>query len=74
MHLGSYKFAHTPLTMLRIDCACRKKTETSFPGLKTIFWFFPDQICLDLQIGLSKKSLWGYFRGRYLRDEMSDFF
>ena len=30
MHPGSYKFAHTPLTMLRIDCACREKPETCF--------------------------------------------
>ena len=34
MHPGSYKFAHTPLTMLRIDCACRKKPETSFSWSK----------------------------------------
>ena len=66
---------HTPLWPCSESIArVEKKTETSFPGLKTIFWVFPDQICLDLQIGLSKKSLWGYFRGRYLRDEMSDFF
>ena len=34
MHPGSYKFTHTPFTMLRIDCACRKKTETSFSWSK----------------------------------------
>ena len=34
MHPGSYKFAHTPLTMLRIDCACWKKPETSFSWSK----------------------------------------
>ena len=30
MHPGSYKFAQTPFTMLRIDCACRKKNRNQF--------------------------------------------
>ena len=36
----------TLFIMLRVDCACRKKPETSFPGLKPGFgsktrWFWP---------------------------------
>ena len=30
MHPGSYKLAPTPLTMLRIDCACRKNRKQYF--------------------------------------------
>ena len=39
MHPGSYKFAQTPFTMLRIDCACREKPETSFSWSKNQILF-----------------------------------
>ena len=53
-HPGSYKFAHTPFIMLRIDCACRKKPETSFSWSKTRFYVRKTRIWAQITVQYSQ--------------------